>query len=253
MDRIQLGLLQKKMKQTLKNSKVIFTICDELSNAYYNEFGVMTKTIFTGTNYTIAEYPSKKEKITGITYLGNLSCNRYMPIAEIGKVLDTINERKKTDFGLYIYSTPLKKEIESVFEKIKSIKYCGYVTGEKFREIIRDADVLLHVEAFEKQFVDRVKHSISTKIADCLGSGNLLLAYGPEKVASIQHLIKNKCAVVVTKSDDLEKVLEEIFDGEVDSSIVGRSLMTAREHHTSEKNSLLLREILSGEMSKITE
>ncbi len=245
-DKLQLNMLKHKMKIAMKSSKEIITICNGLSDTYSSEFGRSAHTIFTGSNYPIATKPLNAFNIRSLTYMGNLSCNRYFSIADIGKALDIINKKNGTDYRLFLYTSPLKGEIKTLFSDIHSIQYCGYVTGNDFENILHSQTILIHVEAFDNMSIDRVKHSISTKIADCLGSGNLLFAYGPDNVASIRHLTDNDCAVVVTNHNNLVNTLEELFNNN-HYKIIKKEIETAEKCHSSKNNSLLLRNILFAE------
>lgn len=244
-DRIQLSLLKKKMMKTLKKSKGIIAICDELADEYNKEFGAETHTVFTGSNYPIKDKSVIHHKIDGITYMGNISCNRYISIADIGRALDEINTEQGTDHKLYLYTSPLSETYKSAFEGISSIAYSGYVTGIDFEEAFDSADALLHVEAFDDGSIERVRHSMSTKIADALGSGKLLFAYGPHEIASIKHLSRNNCALVVTDKTKLKEGLCKLFSMEFPDKIVAAALATARKYHSGEKNSRVLYEILN--------
>lgn len=246
LDRVQLYLLKRKMKDVLTRSKGIITICDELANSYHEEFGTETYTIFTGSNFPIALKPTEPKDIKGITYMGNIGHKRYETIADIGRTLDELNAEYGTNYSLFLYTTPIKDSIRSFFSDIKSIHYSGYVTGDSFDTVLHSADVLLHVEAFDPVTIDQVRHSISTKIADSLGSGVLLFAYGPSEVASMQHLIRNECAVTVTDKNDLKNMLFRLFFEIDNMPIITKALSTANTFHESKSNSEKLYDILNG-------
>ena len=248
-DRIQLYLLKLKIKRTLTKGKAIITICDELADLYHNEFETEVQTIYTGTNYSIAERPTDFCDIKGFTYMGNLSCNRFVSIAEIGMALDRINSKTGSAYQLFLYSTPLDEAIQKLFSTIRSIYYCGYVVGEDFERCLHTPTVLLHVEAFDPESVDRVKHSISTKIADSLGSGNLLFAYGPDRVASIRYLISNECAVVATCKEELEDIIESILSKNKYESTIRQAILTAKRNHYSYTNSRFLHDVFCVEQT----
>lgn len=241
---LQLALLRNTMKKTLVQSKKIVTICEELADVYQEGFGTQCHVIQTGTGLPIAEKPKVYDKIKRITYMGNLSYERFRPIADIGKELDELNATNGTNYQLEIYSAPLKEHVQKLFSKVRSIHYAGYVTGDEFNNVLQNAEILLHVEAFDPQSIEQVKHSVSTKIADSLGSGAVLLAYGPKEVASIQHLIRNQCAVVVTGRQDLKEELAKLLGNTPVEPIIENALSTARKYHVKEKNSTKLYNIL---------
>lgn len=111
-------------------------------------------------------------------------------------------------------------------------------TGEEFYRVLHSSDLLLHVEAFDAESIDLVKHSVSTKIADSLASGICLLAYGPEQVASIRHLLDNECAFCITSKEKLKDGLKLIFtDKNLRFRFANKALETARIWHDAETTS----------------
>ena len=97
--------------------------------------------------------------------------------------------------------------MKEAIKNSESIEYCGYVTGDAFVKAFHEAQMLLHIESFDEICIDRVKNSISTKIADSLASGIPLLVYAPEQIASVHYLKNNKAACVITDKEKLEKEL----------------------------------------------
>lgn len=230
--RIQQKKLKKKISNLMKQTSHVIAICDELNMEYSNYFNVPSTTVMTGSTWGIETRPKTRNDIRDIVYMGNIRCNRFNSLAEVGRVLDLINKERKTDFQLKIYTIEKDKEILNHFEGIDSIKLCGFVSGEKFKETFHLSDVLLHVEAFDENSIDLVKHSVSTKIADCLGSGICLFAYGPDRVASIAYLKKSGAAIVCTEQENLKECLLQVFyDREKREQVVQKALITARENH----------------------
>ena len=243
-DKIQLYCLKKKIEQTMKKTSQLFTICDELAEVYYNKFKTKTHILFTGANCLFDEKPKLREHINGITYMGNLAYKRYEAIAEIGCAIDEINDKLGSNYKLFIYAKELKEEVVSCFNGINSIEYCGYVTGAEYKKVLYGADILLHVEAFDVECMERVKHSISTKIADCLGSGIPLLAYGPADIASINYLRVTESAFLCTEREKLSATILGAFDIEARKMISENAMDTANLNHDASKNSKKLYEIL---------
>ena len=205
--KIQLQLLQNKISKLMKNTKEIITICDELNKQYSEKFNVPAITIMTGTNFQIAEEPKKLDQIDSITYLGNLAYKRDESILEIGKALDNLREKHGIECKLKLYTSNLDEKMKKAIKNSESIEYCGYVTGDAFVKAFHEAQMLLHIESFDEICIDRVKNSISTKIADSLASGIPLLVYAPEQIASVHYLKNNKAAYVITDKEKLKKEL----------------------------------------------
>lgn len=236
-EKIHFRIVKKKINKTLKNSYAIVTICKELKESYYSAFKRKTIQIMTGANHKIETLIHSKKRVTSMTYMGNLSCNRDKSIYEVGKVLDEINSSQNTQYCLNIYTT-LNDELIKKFKNIKSIKLHNFVSGEEFIKVFWKTELFLHVEDFNPESIDRVKHSVSTKIADILSSGIPLVAFGPSNVASMAHLLRNQCAMCVTNKDDLRTELEKIFlDSKMRDDVAKRGLITARRYHNAEVDS----------------
>lgn len=247
--RFQQKLLHEKIRELLSRTSHIVTICPELEAAYRSEFGVPSTTIMTGTNYSVADSVSVKERPSVLTYMGNIRCGRFRSLAEIGKALDELNSANGTDYQLDIYSGEKEDSILDSFAGIRSIHFKGFVGGQEFERIFQSSELLLHTEAFDEDSIDLVKHSVSTKIADSLASGIPLFAYGPESVSSMKHLMRNNCAIVSTSRESLKQDLLRCFqDYEQRKDVAQNGLKCAHKYHDSDVNSKLLREIIFGEV-----
>lgn len=241
--KLQLGLLRKKTDKLMKNTSHLITICDEIKELYEARFGVPATTIMTGASLDISRSVSVSETPCAISYFGNIGCNRYVSIAEIGHALDEINLEDGSSYRLNIYTGEKRPEILGVFDDIRSINLCGFISGKEFNDTLLASDILLHTEAFDNESIDLVKHSVSTKIADSLASGVPLFAYGPAEVASMKHLIKHDAAIACTSPEELEKTLSEALSSErLRRQKATNGLATAKEFHNAQRNSMLLRE-----------
>ncbi|MBQ8623889.1 MAG: hypothetical protein IJ424_05920 [Oscillospiraceae bacterium] len=241
----RLKLLKNKIEALVNNSSHLVVICEELKSAYTEKFGTQATTLMTGTSYEISDSLKIVDDPKDICYFGNIRCNRYISLAEIGRQLDGINAELNKDYKLKIYTSEKDKEILSTFDGIRSVKLCGFVMGEAFKKAFSESHLLLHIEAFDEKSIDYVKHSVSTKIADSLASGIPLLAYGPECVSSMKHLIRNKCAITAISEKDLRQMLLKAFnDIEAKDLAVKNALAVAKEYHNSKETSLKLKEIV---------
>ena len=222
----------KKVEQLMHKSTHVITICKSLEEAYFEKFKVPTTTVMTGSNYDISEDVNVTDDACAIRYMGNIRCNRYVPLAEIGRALDEINAEKGTKYSLEIFTSENDEGILSTFNGINSIKMCGYVSGEEFDKTFRASQILLHTEAFDEDSIDLVKNSVSTKIADSLGSGIPFFAYGPSQVASMRHLIDNDCAMLAIEQSMLKEVLLKAFtDKAFREEKAKNGLSVAKKYH----------------------
>ena len=247
LDALRLKMLQRKMEQLMHKSSHLVVISEELKEAYAAYFGLKTTTIMTGASLAIAEKARVKENPKDICYFGNIRCNRYITLEEIGKALDDLNRQYGTEFCLKIYSAEKDPEILKVFEGVNSVELCGFVTGAEFNHAFQCADLLIHTEAFDEASIDFTKHSVSTKIADCLASGIPMIAYGPESISSMAHLLRHECAIAAISAETLQRTLRlALLDKEVRVQVAEKALTVAMQYHDSENNGKALREILQN-------
>lgn len=204
-------LLRRKTDALMHASRAVVSICPEMSEEYAKLFGVPAHTVMTGTNFSIAEQPRTVDTVKTLRYFGKVSLNRYLSLAEIGKALDAVNAQNGTSYTLEIYCGGMSNEERTTLERYSSVRLCGFISGREFEQTFFSSDALIHIEAFDDASIDRVRHSVSTKIADSMASGIPMLAYGPQGVASIAHLVRNQSAFVATDADGLQTVLTALL------------------------------------------
>lgn len=245
--RIQQRALRKKIAKLMNNTAQVITICDELKEVYASAFGVKATTLMTGANYPPRETPREVDEPKTLTYTGNIRWNRYISLAEMGRVLDEINAERDTKYALHIYTSEKDESILSAFKGIQSVKFCGFLQGKAFDDTLKNAEILVHTEAFDKESMDGVKHSVSTKIADSLSVGNCLFAYAPQGVASMRYLLENKSAVCATNRSELKDALLRVLtDKESRYQAVEHALKIAKVNHDGKKTSETLKDLLKN-------
>lgn len=251
LDRLRLKLLQKKIEKLLDRSAHLVVISRELEEEYTKAFSVPASVVMTGTSYSVAETVQNVLQPQEICYFGNIRCNRYVGLAEIGRELDIINCEFGTNYKLNIYSSEKDPQILSIFDDIDAVKLCGFLSGAEFDRAFHEAQLLLHVEAFDEKSVDFTKHSISTKIADSLASGIPLVAYGPREISSMGHLLRNDCAIAATSREKLRQILLTAFtEPQARDNAARNGLQTAKQYHESGAASRVLRRILTDVLQK---
>lgn len=244
-ERLRITLLQSKIRQLMHASDRLVVISEELRSAYSKEFGVEAETLMTGAGVPIRSNPKASSMPQDIRYFGNIRCNRFVSLREIGKELDAINQELGTNYRLRIYTAEKDPGILDTFKEINSVEICGFLTGKAFQEAFESSSLLLHAEAFDDKSVDFVQHSVSTKIADSLASGIPLLAYGPKHISSMQHLMRNACAFLATGREELREVILTAFtDTSMGNFLAKNGLEAARKYHDGKKVSLRLKHIL---------
>lgn len=187
-------------------------------------------------------FPKKEKRGDTVQFLyaGSMSFGRWKSLIEIGKVLE------QYDAKLVIYSNTDDKDVLAEIEKCQKIEYRGFTTAEKIEKEVLTSDFLLVVESFDEESINRVRCSLSTKIADYIGAGRCILACGPKEVGSIDYLLRNEAAVV-TDYDGLPDAVElMIKKPEKTKRILENALDLANRNHSSG----IITELLFDELKK---
>lgn len=250
-DKLRLKLLKDKIDVLMEKTAHLVVISRELQDNYEGKFQIPTTLVMTGAAFRRAEVPDVRDQPRAVCYFGNVRSNRYLSLGQIGQTLDEINGELGTDYKLKIYSSEKDEEILNHLRQFRSVELCGFVSGAAFTETLHSSKLLLHVESFDAESIDKVRNSVSTKIADSLASGVPLVAYGPEEVSSMKHLMRHKCALLATKEQDLRSMLLDAFTSEdARRTAVENALITAEKYHDSAVNSRTLKSIMESVIQK---
>lgn len=215
---------------------------------YGNLFNINMKPFYKG-----CEVSNVKEKVNTpikIVYAGNLYYGREETLFKIAAAIKQINIETE-QIILEVYTSA---EITEEIDKNLNIKGTSQILGakpyEEIKRIMRDADIVLHVESFAERNILNVRLSYSTKISDCLQSGCMLLAVGPRNIASIEEAIAIPGANIVTNEQDILKALKNIVLNK--EEILKKATQTnlyAKEHFPIN----IVRENLRKQFANLTE
>lgn len=143
-----------------------------------------------------------------IVYAGNLLYGRLDTLSTITSALRKIN-KNGVKMRLTVFSgTKVTDEQISCINDGASAVFAGQKPFEEVKKLLNHADITLHVESFEPQMQKIVRYSFSTKIIDCLQSGNTMLVVGPKNIASVEYPRRIPGAIVV---DDTNKLHDELL------------------------------------------
>lgn len=242
--RIYARYIRKKIKRLLEESRHVITISEELAQDYAAEFGCQCTVISTGANLKKAQSPICGDGKV-LSYFGNLQLGRYLSLAEVAKAVDLYNGKHGSSVVLNIYTADCSPHVLEPFKGIMCARFCGFLPADNMYAEMRKSSVLLHIESFDNENRERVKYSVSTKIADSLASGICVLAYGPEGLASIEYLRRNECAFVANNGAELESELSECLGNpEARNKTATKALDVAARNHDSLRQSEHLKSIL---------
>jgi len=224
--------LKKRFENLMANTAYVVYICDMLKDDFNKTFNIPGEAIYTSSTFT-SEYKDKNNDPPKISYLGNIGVERWKSLVEIGKAIQSIN----SDYYINIYTQNVPLEAKEYLTAENGIMLKGSIPYVEVIKIMKESDVLLHVESFSDFAKWDLKHAFSTKIADSLSCGTCLFVYGPEEIASIKYLKENKAAYIVSEKESLRNGLKEIInDKELRREIVKNARILAQKKHNANIN-----------------
>lgn len=222
--------LRKVIKKTVYRSARVIAVSKEMALDYQKYFNIKVDVLYTPYRFEEISYIEGKADVQRVefVYAGSLGLNRWKILYEMGKIL----QQNSYNAVLTIYaSSDYEKEIKKLLQ-ISNIRYGGFLTESQLKEKIYYANVVVHIESFDKDMLKRTRYSISTKIPECLAANKIFLAVGPGKQASINYLKENNAALVCTSRHEMERYIGMICEEKVDYEIYKKNaLKLLNENH----------------------
>lgn len=141
-----------------------------------------------------------------VSYFGNMGYDRSIVLVEVARLLRSLN--LNIEFNVYGKGFP---EAIKRLEDCEEINYQGFIPYSELVEIIRNSDIVLHVESQNPKHAESLRYGFSTKIADCLSCGKPFLLFSSRDIACAQYLIDNDCAWVATNLEALKQAVKTIL------------------------------------------
>lgn len=237
------------MRATVKKAAQMYVISDVQKRDYEKAFGIPCKVLTKSADFS-GDPPvkTKYHEPMQIVFTGNIGTNRWKSLAMIARALQTVN-RNGVRAQLRIYtSTPLTDKMKAVLEIADTSFLMGSVPASEIPCIQSDADMLVHVEAFDRQNRLAVRQSFSTKLVDYFKAARPILAVGPHDVASIAHLIKNDCALVAETVEQIEVALEAVLaDSDKLNDFSEKAYACGRAHH----DKAVMQQMLQADLNRV--
>lgn len=192
------------MRKVMELAEKVYVISEIQKRDYERIFQKKCTILTKGMEFS-KDIPIKEKYNSPLqfVYTGNIGNNRWRSLAMIVNALENINkERIKGQLKIYT-ATPLTKEMEITLNKGKTSIIMGSVSSNKVFEIQQEADVLIHVEAFDSKNKFLTRHSFSTKIVDYLKMARPILVVGPREIAPIEYFINNDIGFVITNQEEI--------------------------------------------------
>lgn len=214
------SLLQaNRFRKMIEMSDLLYGASEELCRAYQQIFKKNFSPLYKGCISISNEKQDVNDPIR-IIYAGNLLWGRDAVLVEVVSALEEINaDGIKARLDIYTGST-VEPEVAKKLNTGGS-RICGRLAYDEIVKIQNCADVLLQVESFDKDQIDIVKYSFSTKIIDCLQAGGTMLVIGPSGISSVEYSRRIPGVIVIDDLSLLTNTLRDVFANRM--SLVERS------------------------------
>ena len=193
--------LRKKLYDFFKLPDIIYTMTEEQKVEYQDIFNRELR-LLKKSYYNLLPMNNIHKPIryiyAGGTYLGRDNI--------LNKLIDIFEQKSVNDVYaiLDVYSNDT-----SNIKKSKCSRLHNSISYDDLLLAYTESDVALHVESFDEYNRTTTRLSFSTKIVDCLQSGNAILAICPSDNAGFKYL-ENENAAVCIDSDDKDEIMKGI-------------------------------------------
>lgn len=236
------------VKKSIDQCLILYTITETQRQEYNNIFGNKCKLLYKGVDLSTITDRKTNAKIKKLVYAGNLGMGRWKTLSLIAASLKKINENG-VKAQLFIYSqTLLTKKAFSKLNISGSSFFMGAVPSSEIHNILKNADVLIHVESFNLSERYSARLSFSTKIVDYFKANRCIFAVGWEKTGAIQTLKKYNIACVATKKDEILNKLNKLL---TTPHLMNEYVDRCYEYTKSNHNILTIRNSLNKDLISV--
>lgn len=200
------------IKKSVQNSSLNYCISRQQQEEYSIILNREMKLLYKGADFSHPKprLIERNDKTIRVVYIGSTLYGRWRTLSLLAKAMSDINSEKKT-FELHIYSQyqPTDEALHAM-QITGTSSFMGSLPAIDVANKMADADIVLHVESFDKEERLKTRLSFSTKIVDCLHSGRCIMAIGGKEAASIDYLVKNDAAIVAFDEMTINEKLKQI-------------------------------------------
>ena len=228
-------ILRKYMDKSILLANKNYCIIDEQAAVYEIIYKMKFDLLYKTGTFDMQPMVKKPQEIIKFVYTGNIIYGRLETIIAIAKTLQHINtSNKRAELHIYTANT-IEQKYSELLQKTNSVQLMGKVSYEAIPEILNDADVLLHVESFEKQQMLATSLSFSTKLVDYFEASKPVFALGWKNAASIKYLKNNSIGIVANNPNDLSKEILFLLDNKDSFNTIGSEMWKfGKEHHNKD-------------------
>lgn len=199
--------------KTAEQSDFLYVISNLMKEEYEKCFHKDCRILFKGYHFNV-DQPIEDRKLSlpiHLVYMGNIGAGRWKTLALLASAIKEINQDGQK-FILDIYTlSPSDDKMKSALNIEGCSKLNLPVPNDEKKKVMDAADILLHVEPFNKSEYQFYRASFSTKLVDYFYSAKCILAIGG-MTASTDYLVRNDAAICITDKSKIKESLIKIVD-----------------------------------------
>lgn len=228
MSRKQESLIEKKRRKIIKGrmdyvlnrSKCFYTISKPMQTTYKELFNKDSYLAVNMASDLRDESIKKTEDEIILLYAGSFYYGRAQVLGKLALSIRNYNEKHESKAKLLMYcNREPSDEIKKVICVSGASEYRGSLDSEQLKVNLNMADILVFVESFDPEQVEKVKFSLSTKIPEYMSVGKPIIAIGPPGIGSMDYL--KDVAFCITNNGEISDKIEEILQNRSKQLLIG--------------------------------
>lgn len=196
------------MQRHLQGARRVFVISPVLQDFYRSQFGVDSEVLFNPCDPVGEPVWDRRESCATLrfAYFGRVWLWQEDALARLAEFLDD----GRVSLDVFSFQSRLPESLQR-----RGVTLRTGVPRDSVLHEMRKYDAIVLPIGFRSDLRHLSEFNIATKMSECLASGTITLAIGPEYSAMIRYLKPYNAAVTVTslKSAEVQDALERIRDG----------------------------------------
>ncbi len=235
--RIIRSSVRKKFKKMLDRSSGFITIGDYMRDTYREKFGVDSMTFMNAVEIPAEIEPEVCGERMELIYAGSLYFGRENTLIQVRDSLERLSKKNiKGHISVYT-STSLTVDVLEKLDDKRCSDVMGYVSQEELKKRISKSNILLFMEDFSKENIQKTKLSVSTKLPEYMISGRPIFAIGPKEVGSMRYATEYACVCNSLDSDEIDQKLAKlILDMNYRQNLARIAFDLAVKNHSTKRN-----------------
>lgn len=237
----------KKLTEKILSHQSSAVYCsDKIKEKYNNYFHIHGDTVYINSSLQRCDFQPINKNNPKIVYFGSIRLGRNLALREIADALAKIDSRYK----LEVYSNESDATIFGMLKDHPNVIYGGGIPYSQVKEKIADSDIFVIAEGFRKEDINFTKYSLSTKAADGLACGHMILAYGPKDAGVIGYMEETGAAQVCTNRNQLSQSITELIrDVDLQKRYYEKAIEVFNRNHTLASTTATFKSILQNVIS----